>query len=74
MPTTDWVCVIGVGVGEGPGDAEVHHLDGAVRPDHDVGRLDVPVHDAVAVAVGEGVEDALGDPHRLGRSERVLAR
>jgi hypothetical protein len=33
--------------------------------DHDVGRLDVAVDDAHAVAVGEGVEDALGDPGGL---------
>ena len=58
-----------VGVGHRAGDAEVHHLDLALGTDHDVGGFDVAVHDAHAVAVGEGVEDALGDPGGVGRSE-----
>ena len=70
MPTTDCVWVIvAASVGDGPSDAVVHHLDHAARGDHDVGRLDVAVHDAHAVAVVEGVEDVLGDADRLERLE-----
>ena len=45
------------------GDAEVHHLDVAVGVEHHVLRLDVAVDDALAVRVGERVEqlDADGD-------------
>ena len=45
------------------GDAEVHDLDVAVVVEHHVLRLDVAVHDALAVRVGERVEelDADGD-------------
>ena len=63
-----------VGVGHRAGDAEVHHLDRAVVGDHDVRGLDVAVDDAVAVAVAERVEDALGDPQRLGRRRACRAR
>ena len=54
-----------VGVGDGAGDAEVHHLDRIVRADHHVRRLDVAVDDAHPVRVGQGVQDALGDPGGL---------
>ena len=39
-------------------DAEVHDLDPAVRGDLHIGRFDVSVHDARAVAEGQGIEDA----------------
>ncbi len=51
------------GVAHGAGDAEVHHLDLAVAGQHDVGRLDVTVDDAVAVRVLQALEDADGHLH-----------
>src|SRR5690606_11348164 len=48
------------GVAHGAGDAEVHDLDLAVAGQHDVGRLDVAVHDARAVRVLQGLEDPDG--------------
>ena len=54
----------GAGVGDRPGDAEVHHLDRARLGQHDVGRLDVAVDDAGLVAVAERVEYALGQLER----------
>ena len=42
-------------------DAEVHHLDVAVRLHHDVLRLDVAVNDVVAVRDGEGLCDLAAD-------------
>ena len=50
----------GLGGGGEPGDAEVGHLQAAVPQHHDVVGLDVPVDDAPAVGVGEGLHD-LGD-------------
>ena len=46
-------------VGE-PGDAEVGHLHAPVPENHDVVGLDVPVDDAPAVGVAQGLDD-LGD-------------
>jgi hypothetical protein len=40
------------------GDAEVHDLDLAGPGDHDLGRLDVPVHDAVLMGMGERLQNA----------------
>jgi hypothetical protein len=54
-------------VGDRAGDAEVHDLDLTGLGDHHVGRLDVAVHDAHPVAVGQRAEHALGDPGGLGR-------
>ena len=54
----------GAGVGHRAGDAEVHHLHVAGAGEHDVGRLDVAVHDALLVAVGQRGEHAVGDLHR----------
>ena len=41
----------GVALAHDPGNAEVHHLDGAVFQHHDVMGLDVPVDDPPAVGV-----------------------
>ena len=60
----------GRAVGDGPGDAEVHDLDRAGRGQHHVGRLDVAVHDAHAVAVLQRREHAGRDPQRLGPVQR----
>ena len=49
---------------QGLGDAEVHDPHRAVGGDHDVARLDVVVHDALLVAVSQGVQDVGGDRHR----------
>jgi hypothetical protein len=48
-------------VGAEAGDAEVADLHRAVGQPHDVRGLQVPVHDALLVAVGEGGGDLLGD-------------
>ena len=48
-------------VGDGAGDAEVHHLHVAGRGEHHVAGLDVAVDDPGAVAVVEGREYAGGD-------------
>ena len=42
------------------GNAEVHHLDGAVRQQHNVLRLDVAVDDALGVGVLQGAEHLRG--------------
>lgn len=50
---------------QGARDAEVHHLHRTgVRDDH-VRRLDVAVHDAVLVRVGERLQDTRHDDQRL---------
>ena len=60
-------------VGDGPGDAEVHHLDVTVAGDHHVGRFDVTVHDAHPVAVRQRGQHPLGHPRGLRRRQGVLA-
>ena len=42
------------------GNAEVHHLDGAVRQQHNVLRLDVAVDDALGVGVLQSAEHLRG--------------
>src|SRR5690606_26021340 len=49
------------GVGQRPGDPEVHDLDRALVGDHDVGRLDVPVDEPALVGVLQGGEHGGGD-------------
>ena len=56
----------GVALAHDPGNAEVHHLDGAVFQHHDVMGLDVPVDNPPAV----GVLQPLGDLH--GKMQRLL--
>ena len=53
------------------GDAEVHHLDVAVLVEHHVLRLDVAVHDALAVRVGERVEELDADGRHVPVAEVV---
>lgn len=54
-----------LGAVQGARDAEVHHLDRARVGDDDVGGLDVTVHDAVLVGVGERLQDTGDDDQRL---------
>ena len=59
--------------GHGAGDPEVRD-DGVALGEEDVLRLDVPMHDAPAVGVGEAVGRFGGDPHRLRDGQRPFAR
>ena len=52
-------------------EPEVHHLDDAVAPDHDVLRLDVAVHDAAAVRRGERRGDLGADVHDIAHRQRA---
>jgi hypothetical protein len=49
------------------GQAPVHDLDLAERPDHDVGRLQVPVDDAAGVRVGQRLAHLLEDLQEAGQ-------
>ena len=57
---------------------EVHHADAdgcAFFPgDHDVGRLDVPVHDTARVAVVQSVGDLNPDVHDVAQTQRLVAQ
>lgn len=56
---------------QGAGDAEVHHLHGPVVGDDHVRRLDVAVHDAVLVGVGQRLQHTGDDDQRLLRAGRL---
>ena len=56
----------GVALAHDPGNAEVHHLDGAVFQHHHIVGLDVPVDNAPAV----GMLQTLGDLH--GKMQSLL--
>jgi hypothetical protein len=63
----------GAALGDGPGDAEVHHLHLARGGDHDVAGLDVAVHDAGAVGDLQRAADVGGDLQRpLGQQPALL--
>ena len=66
MPAVVSVAVAG-GVAHRLGHAEVHD-QGVPAGEHHVVGLDVAVHDAVPVRVGERVGDLAEDPHRLVRA------
>jgi hypothetical protein len=57
----------------GLGQTEVEHLHGAIRPDADVGRFEVPVHDAVVVREAQRVGDAARDAQGAGEWNRPAA-
>ena len=64
----------GLGVADGAGDAEVHHLDLGRPGQHHVAGLDVPVHDPVPVAVVQRPQHPVGDLQRpLGEQAPVVA-
>ena len=50
----------------GASDAEVHDPDDPAAVDHDVLRLEVPVHHALAVGFGEAAQHLLHERQRLG--------
>ena len=52
------------------GQAEVEHLDGAVGPDLDVGRLEIAMNDALLVRGFERLGDLPRDRERLVERER----
>ena len=54
------------------GQAKVQHLHGPVRPQLDVGRLQIPVDDALFVRGFQRLRDLLGDRQRLVHRNRSL--
>ncbi len=65
----------GCGVGNRPGDTEIHHFHAAVGRDHHIGWFDVAMNDSGPVAVfecrkhAEGVLDGLVDTEFLGTDQ-----
>jgi hypothetical protein len=57
---------------EGVGEAEVEDLHAAVLAEEDVGRLEVPVDDAVGVGVGQGSGGGRADSQRLGGQQGAV--
>ena len=55
---------------EHAGDAEVHHLDGAAVGNHQIGGLEIAMHDAAAMRVTERVEHLHAQVRGLRRRER----
>ena len=50
------------------GQSEVQHLDGALRRDHDIGALQIAMHDAVLMRMADRTRDLRAIPdHRLNR-------
>ena len=64
---------VDLGLGDGPGDAEVHDLDLAVAPDEHVPGLDVAMDDAACVGGREGSCDGGPDPGHLSRRQGAAA-
>ena len=58
---------------DGAGDSEIGHQRVVLPGQQDVPRLDVPVHDAVAVSAVERVGDLAGEAHRLVDRQLPLA-
>ena len=58
--------------GDDPGDAEVRHLDTSIFQDHDIMGLDIPVNNAAAVGVLQGLGDLHGEVQRLPPIEDTL--
>ena len=56
------------------GESEVHHFGVPTRGHHDVGRLQISVHDAAFVSLGERFGDLLGESQRFGQRQRALAQ
>ena len=54
------------------GDAKVEDLDGAVRRDLDVGRLEIAMDDVLLVSRVEGDRDLPGQAKALGNWQRTL--
>ena len=52
-------------------EPEVEHLHGAIRPDFDVGRLEIAVHDPLLVRGFESVGDLFRDGQRIGERHRA---
>ena len=57
---------------KGAGEAEIHDLDEPFPRDHDVGRLQVAVHDSGVVGRGEPVGDLAGEIEELARGQGPL--